>query len=63
MEKHIEKRKHVYHNFIGFKKSFDRVWNNGLWPNMEHVAISKEIIELIVLLELLLYASTISTFI
>ena len=31
MEKHIEIEKNVYHNYIDFKKAFDKVWHNGLW--------------------------------
>ena len=47
MEKHIETRKVVYHNFIDFKKAFDRVWHKGLWQSMENVGISQEIIDII----------------
>ena len=47
MEKHIETRKDVYHNFVDFKKEFDRVWHKGLWQSMENVGISQEIIDII----------------
>ena len=30
-EKHIEHGKKLCHNFIDFKKAFDRVWHNGIW--------------------------------
>ena len=50
MEKHIETRKDVYHNFIYFKKEFDRVWDKGLWQSMENCWISQEIIDIIKLL-------------
>jgi len=26
--------KYVYHNFIDFKKAFNRVWNEALWKTM-----------------------------
>ena len=47
MEKHIETRKYVYHNFIDFKKAFDRLWNKGLWQSMANFGISQEIIDII----------------
>ena len=47
MEKHIEIEKNVYHNYIDFKKAFDRVWHNGLWSVMGHFGISHEIIRII----------------
>ena len=30
MEKHIDQQRQVYHNFIGYKIAFDRVWHEGL---------------------------------
>ena len=30
-QKYIEHQKYVYHNFIDFKKAFDRVWHEALW--------------------------------
>ena len=47
MEKHLENRKDVYHNFFDFKKAFDRVWHEGLWQRMRNFGISNEIIEII----------------
>ena len=47
MEKHIEIEKNVYHNYIDFKKAFDRVWHKGLWSVMGHFGISNEIIRII----------------
>lgn len=29
-EKHIEQQRTIFHNFIDFKKAFDRVWHTGL---------------------------------
>ena len=40
MEKHLENRKDVYHNFIDFKNVFDRVWQS-----MRNFGITNEIIE------------------
>ena len=47
MEKHIEIENNVYHNYIDFKKAFDRVWHKGLWSVMGHFGISHEIIRII----------------
>ena len=33
-EKYIEHEKHVYHNYIKFKKAFDRVWHEALWKTI-----------------------------
>ena len=43
MEKHIENNKDVYHNFIDFKKAFDRVWHKGLWQSMYNFRIYHKI--------------------
>ena len=42
-----ENNKDVYHNFIDFKKAFDRVWHKGLWQSMYNFGISQYIIEII----------------
>ena len=34
MEKHTDQQRPLYHNFIAFKKGFDRVWHEGLWHTM-----------------------------
>lgn len=31
IEKHLQHQHDLYHNFIDFKKAFDRVWHEGLW--------------------------------
>ena len=31
IEKHMRNQRNLFHNFIDFKKAFDRVWNAGLW--------------------------------
>lgn len=33
-EKYMEHHKPLYHNFIDFKKAFDRVWHKALWTVM-----------------------------
>ena len=30
MEKHLQHKQELHHNFIDFKKAFDRVWHEGL---------------------------------
>lgn len=46
-EKHINSQKHIFHNFIDFKKAFDRVWHKGLWKIMELFNIDNHIIQVI----------------
>ena len=31
IEKHLQHQRDLFHNFIDFKKAFDRVWHDGLW--------------------------------
>ena len=47
MEKHIDQQRPLYHNFIDFKKAFDRVWYEGLWHTMITYGIRKELIDMI----------------
>ena len=37
VEKHIEHDLKLYHNFIDYKKTFDRVWHEGLWNVMRQL--------------------------
>ena len=30
-EKHLQHQRDLFHNYIDFKKAFDRVWHAGLW--------------------------------
>ena len=50
MEKHMEQRQ-VYHNFIDFKKAFDRMctlpWHDGLWNVMSECGIGNDLIQII----------------
>ena len=47
MERHIESQKDLYHNFIDFKKVFDRVWHDGLWSSLQKYGINSNIISMI----------------
>ena len=46
-EKHIEHDLKLYHNFIDYKKAFDRVWHEGLWNVMRKTNIEERVICLI----------------
>ena len=45
IKKHIYQQRQVYHNFIDYKKAFDRVWHEGLWHVMSYFGISNTIIQ------------------
>ena len=47
VEKHLEHQKELYHNFIDFKKAFDRVWHEGLWRVLKEYNIDNRLIEVI----------------
>ena len=47
MEKHLEHQKDLFHNFIDFKKAFDRVWHEGLWHVLKSYNIETGLIEMI----------------
>ena len=47
MEKHIYQHRPLCHNFIDFKKAFDRVLHAGLWHTMTTYGIIKELIDMI----------------
>ena len=44
-EEHIEHGRKLYHNFVDFKKAFDRVWYEGLWKVMSHFNIDKVLLQ------------------
>ena len=44
-EEHIEHGRKLYHNFVDFKKAFDRVWHEGLWKVMSHFNIDKVLLQ------------------
>ena len=43
IEKHLESQKDLYHNFIDFKKAFDRVWHERLWSTLNKYGIDYNI--------------------
>ena len=40
-EKHIEHDLKLYHNFIDYKKAFDRVWHEDLWNVTRQLILKK----------------------
>ncbi|KAL8607179.1 hypothetical protein ACOMHN_009573 [Nucella lapillus] len=47
IEKHLQHQRDLFHNFIDFKKAFDRVWHDGLWQVMRNYNIDSNIIDVI----------------
>ena len=47
IEKHLQHQKDLYHNFIDFKKAFDRVWHEGLWHVLRSFGIEEGLVQLI----------------
>lgn len=47
MEKHLQHQRELYHNFIDFKKAFDRVWHEGLWHVLRGFGIEEGLIQAI----------------
>ena len=46
-EKYMQHQQELYHNFIDFRKAFDRVWHAGLWNIMRNYNIDEGLIETI----------------
>ena len=46
-EKHLEYQNELFHNFIEFKKAFNRVWHDGLWRVLNECDIDSRLIEVI----------------
>ena len=46
-EKYTEYQKQLYHIFIDFKKSFDRIWHAALWDTMKRFNINVRLIKVI----------------
>ena len=58
MEKHLHyKKKELFHNFIDFKKAFDRVWHDRLWHALRTFGIEEGLVQIMKSL----YSSTNST--
>ena len=47
MEKHLQHQRDLFHNFIDFKKAFDRVWHEGLWHVLRGFGIEEGLIQVI----------------
>ena len=47
IEKHLDHQQPLYHNFIDFKKAFDRVWHDGLWKVMRSYDFDEDLIQVI----------------
>lgn len=47
MEKHLQHQRKLFHNFIDFKKAFDRVWHDGLWHTLRSMGIEEGLIQAI----------------
>ena len=47
IEKHLQHQKDLYHNFIDFKKAFDRVWHDGLWKTLRQFNIEEGLVQII----------------
>ena len=46
-EKYLQQQQNLYHVFIDFKKTFDRVWHEALWATMRKYNINASIIRAI----------------
>ena len=44
IEKHLQHQQDLFHNFIDFKKAFDRVWHDGLWQVLRNFNIEEGLI-------------------
>ena len=47
IEKHLQHQRDMFHNFIDFKKAFDRVWHKGLWSVLRGFNIDEGLVLLI----------------
>ena len=47
MEKHLQHQRDLFHNFIDFKKAFDRVWHEGLWQVLRTFGIEEGLVQTI----------------
>lgn len=47
IEKHLEHQKELHHNFIDFRKAFDRVRHDGLWQVMRNFNIEEGLVQII----------------
>jgi len=47
VEKHLDHQRELYHNFIDFKKAFDRIRRDGLWKVMRDYKIDEPLSKII----------------
>ena len=47
IEKHLQHQKDIHHNFIDFKKAFDRVWHEGLWKVLRDFNVDEGLVQLL----------------
>ena len=47
VEKHLEHQNELFHNFVDFKKAFDRVWHDGLRRVFKEYNIDNRIMQVI----------------
>ena len=47
IKKRLEHQRDLFHNFIDFKKAFDRVWHAGLWQVLRNFNIEEGLIQVI----------------
>ena len=47
IEKHLQHQRDLFHNFIDFKKAFDRVWHDGLWTVLRGFGVEEGLVEII----------------
>lgn len=45
IEKHLQHQRDLFHNFIDFKKAFDRVWHDGLWHVLRGFNIEEGLVQ------------------
>ena len=46
-EKHLQHKCDLFHNFIDFKKAFDRVWHAGLWQVLKSFSTDEGLVQAI----------------
>ncbi|CAH1266623.1 Hypp3444 [Branchiostoma lanceolatum] len=47
IEKHLQHQRDLFHNFIEFKKAFDRVWHDALWWVLRGFGVEEGLIQTI----------------
>ena len=47
IQKHLHHQQELHHNFIDFKKAFDRVWHEGLWHSLRKFNFDEGLISVI----------------